>query len=42
VEAARVAALRFPDGVFFVGLAPLADPALVVPTVSRSLGAAEA
>ena len=42
VEAARVAAHRFPDGVFFVGLAPLADPALVVPTVSRSLGAAEA
>jgi predicted ATPase/transcriptional regulator with XRE-family HTH domain len=42
VEAARMAAPRFPDGAFFVGLAPLADPALVVPTVSRSLGATEA
>jgi predicted ATPase/transcriptional regulator with XRE-family HTH domain len=42
VEAARVAAHRFPDGVFFVGLAPLADPDLVIPTIARSLGAAEA
>jgi transcriptional regulator with XRE-family HTH domain len=28
----------FPDGVFFVGLAPLDDPALVVPAIARTLG----
>jgi len=28
----------FPDGVFFVGLASLADPDLVVPTIARTLG----
>ena len=29
---------HFPDGVFFVDLAPLSDPALVVPTIARTLG----
>ncbi|CAA9454025.1 MAG: hypothetical protein AVDCRST_MAG02-1302 [uncultured Rubrobacteraceae bacterium] len=42
VEVAREAAVDFPDGAAFVGLAPLSDPALVVPTVSRSLGLPEA
>jgi predicted ATPase/DNA-binding XRE family transcriptional regulator len=28
----------FPDGVYFIGLAPLSDPALVVPTIARTLG----
>jgi Predicted ATPase len=32
----------FVDGVFFVGLAPLADPDLVVPTIARTLGIHEA
>lgn len=36
--AAQEAADRFPDGVAFVSLAPLGDPALVVPTIARSLG----
>lgn len=27
----------FPDGVFFIGLAPVSDPALVVPTIARTL-----
>jgi transcriptional regulator with XRE-family HTH domain len=38
LEAARNAAADFPDGVAFCALAPLGDPALVVPTVVRSLG----
>jgi predicted ATPase/class 3 adenylate cyclase/DNA-binding CsgD family transcriptional regulator len=32
----------FPDGVFFVNLAPLSDPALVVPTIAQMLGVKEA
>lgn len=41
-EAAReaLAARPFPDGVAFVGLAPIEDPALVVPAVLRALGVA--
>ena len=42
VEVARGAAEDFPDGAAFVGLASLSDAALLVPTVSRSLGAPEA
>ena len=42
VEAAREATEFFPDGVAFVALAALNDPALVVPTVARSLGLREA
>jgi len=31
----------FPDGVFFVALAPVADPALFAPTIARVIGAKE-
>ena len=31
----------FPDGVFFVNLAPLSDPALVVSTIAQTLGVQE-
>ena len=41
IEAARRAAGYFPDGVAFVALAPLGDAALVIPTVSRTLGLRE-
>ena len=46
LEAARLASSRqeqnlFPDGVAFVGLAPLSDAALVVPTIAQSLGLRE-
>jgi predicted ATPase/DNA-binding XRE family transcriptional regulator len=42
IEAARVAAADFPEGVAFVGLAPLGDAALVMPTISQVLGLREA
>ncbi len=32
---------RFADGVFFVNLAPLTDPELVVPTIAQALGVRE-
>jgi predicted ATPase/class 3 adenylate cyclase len=32
---------EFPDGVFFVALAPLADPALVISTIGTTIGAGE-
>jgi predicted ATPase/DNA-binding XRE family transcriptional regulator len=37
VEVAREAEGHFPDGIAFVNLAPLRDPALVVSTIARSL-----
>jgi predicted ATPase/DNA-binding XRE family transcriptional regulator len=42
VQAARDASELFPDGTVFVGLAPLVDSDLVVPTVAQSLGLREA
>ena len=43
LESARasLAAGLFPDGVAFVSLAPLEDPALVIPNIARSLGVRE-
>ena len=41
VAAAERAHARFPDGVWFVDLAPLSDPALVVPTTARAVGMRE-
>jgi predicted ATPase/DNA-binding XRE family transcriptional regulator len=41
IQAAREAAELFPGGVAFVALTPLGDPALVIPTVARSLGLRE-
>jgi transcriptional regulator with XRE-family HTH domain len=38
IQAARESADLFPDGILFVALAPLNDPALVISTVARSLG----
>jgi hypothetical protein len=41
LEAAREVAVNFPDGVYFVNLAPLADPQLVVPAIAETLGVKE-
>jgi predicted ATPase/DNA-binding XRE family transcriptional regulator len=41
IEAARKATELFSGGVAFVALVPLGDPALVIPTVARSLGLIE-
>jgi predicted ATPase/DNA-binding SARP family transcriptional activator len=38
LEAARMLLLRFPDGVFFVDLAPLREAAHVISTVASALG----
>ncbi|HEU5423617.1 MAG TPA: helix-turn-helix domain-containing protein, partial [Nitrolancea sp.] len=38
VAAAHAAAPAFPDGVAYVPLAPLADPALLLPTIARAVG----
>src|SRR5262245_6130723 len=38
IAAAAAAAAGFPDGVAFVRLAPLADPALVGATIAHALG----
>ena len=42
IEVARQLSETFPDGVSFVDLTPLTDPALVVPTVAAVLGVREA
>ena len=42
LEVARTELSNFPDGVFFVALAPLEDSNLVVPTISQTLGLVEA
>jgi predicted ATPase len=39
IEAAAAASERYPDGVFWVGLAPLRDAALVVPAMTQVVGA---
>ena len=41
LEAARRGEDLLPDGVAFIGLAPLSDAALVVPTIAQSLGLRE-
>jgi predicted ATPase/DNA-binding SARP family transcriptional activator len=41
LEAAWNALPRFPDGAVFVPLAPVADPALILQTIARSLGLRE-
>jgi predicted ATPase len=41
IAAARRAAASFPDGGVFVDLAPIRDPALVVPAIAKSLGVRE-
>jgi len=38
MEAARAALTDFPDGVFFVALAPLDDPNLIAPALAQALG----
>src|SRR5262245_25207836 len=38
IRVARDLAPAFPAGVAFVGLAPLADPALLLPTIAQALG----
>ena len=41
IQVATELSNRFADGVFFVDLAPLSDPALVVPTIAQTLGVRE-
>jgi predicted ATPase/class 3 adenylate cyclase/DNA-binding CsgD family transcriptional regulator len=38
VQVARAVADRYPDGVWYVDLAPISDPALVAATAARALG----
>ena len=40
-EAARACRAQFPDGVAFIDLAPLSNPALVLPTIARAIGVDE-
>jgi predicted ATPase/transcriptional regulator with XRE-family HTH domain len=41
VQVAASVRAAFPDGVWFVGLAPISDPALVLPAVATALGLRE-
>ena len=41
IESARTALQDFPDGVFFITLAPLDDPSLIVPTIAQALNFVE-
>jgi len=41
IAAARDAVSMFPDGVFFIALAPLEDPSLILPTIFQTLGYTE-
>lgn len=41
LEVARNLIERFPDGVFFVGLAPITDPSLLLPTLATTLAVKE-
>ena len=41
LQAAAELVEDFPQGVFFVALAPIADPALVLPTIAQTLGLRE-
>jgi predicted ATPase/DNA-binding CsgD family transcriptional regulator len=41
IAAAERARERFPSGLWFVDLTPLADPALVIPTIARVVGVRE-
>ena len=41
LEVARQASHDFPDGIFFVALAPLDDPTLAAPTIVQTLGFVE-
>jgi predicted ATPase/class 3 adenylate cyclase len=41
IEAAAAASGRYPDGVFWVALAPLRDAALVVPAIAQAVGATD-
>ncbi len=41
LEVARAVAPHFADGVYFVALAPLRDPALVLPAIALALGVRE-
>jgi len=42
IESARAELSDFPDGVFFIALAPLEAPNLVAPTIGQTLGLVEA
>ena len=42
VDGERVVELGFADGVFFVPLAPLHDPELILPTIAQAVGVREA
>jgi predicted ATPase/DNA-binding XRE family transcriptional regulator len=41
IEAARGALFHFPDGVFFIALAPVNDPSLIAPAILQTLGFGE-